>query len=221
MNQTKTLDFALEVKSLDEDGVVEGFASTYTVDQGGDRVMPGAFMESLVNAKRLGRKITMNWNHNPDEPIGVWQHIAEEAKGLFVRGQLLKDAVRRSGEVYALLKAGAIGGLSIGYRIPAGGAEPDERRPGITNLRKIDLREISLVGMPMNLEARVTSVKATLEAGRLPGLREFEDFLRESGFSRSLAAAIACKAAPVLRGEPEVKAVDPVDVLRALLAKVG
>lgn len=220
--QTKTLDFALDIKALDDsEGIVEGWASTYSVDQGGDRVMKDAFKDSLGKARREDRRITMNWNHNPDEPIGLWEHISEEAKGLFVRGRLLKDAVRRAGEVYALLKAGAINGLSIGYRIPPGGAEHD-KKTGVTLLKTIDLREISLVGMPMNVEARVVSVKTMLEAGQMPSLREFEDFLRESGgFSKSLATAITCKAAPILRGEPDEKAIEPVDFFEALSRKLN
>lgn len=244
----KTLDFDLEVKSVEDDGIIEGFASTYSVDQGNDRVMPGAFMESLVKAKKDGRKIPMNWDHNPAEPIGLWQQITETPKGLFVRGQLLKDAVRRAGEVYALLKAGAINGLSIGYRIAPDGAAPDERRPGITKLTKIDLREISLVGMPMNVEARVTSVKSyegmewwplhdqlrELEGADdetiAKAMKEIEDKLHTGNCPKSIRPFFAKRLvggrsesdrAP-RRGEPEgQQANKPADFMRALLGKVG
>lgn len=219
----KTYDFALETKAVGEVGEFEGYASVFgNVDQGGDVVEPGAFIESVVKAKSDGRTIPMLWQHDQREPIGVWRDIAEDAKGLYVRGHLLIDDDPLAKRAHGLLKAKALGGMSIGYAIPVGGAEPDEKRRGVTRLKKIDLREVSLVTMPMNILARVTDVKALLDAGKLPTIREFEEFLRDAGgFSKSLAAAIAGKAAPHLRGEPETKALEDADhgtaFLRALL----
>ena len=217
----RTFDFALETKGTGNDGEFEGYASTFgNVDQGGDMVEPGAFIEGVVKAKADGRSIPMLWQHDQREPIGVWKDISEDAKGLYVRGQLLIDADPLARRAHAHLKAKSLGGMSIGYRIPAGGAEPDEKRRGVMRLKKIDLREISLVTMPMNIQARVTSVKSILEAGNLPTVREFEEFLRDAGgFSKSLATAIAGKAAPHLRGEPEAKVNEATDFLAALLSR--
>lgn len=214
----KHFDFKLETKSVSEAGEFEGYASTFgNVDQGGDIVEPGAFIESVVKAKSDGRIIPMLWQHDQGEPIGVWKDIAEDAKGLYVKGQLLIDDDPLAKRAYAHLKSKSIGGMSIGYGIPAGGAEPDPKRRGVTRLSKIDLREISLVTMPMNIQARVTGVKAILDGGNLPTVREFEEHLRDAGFSKSLAAAIAGKAAPHLRGEPDAKAIDAAAFLQALL----
>jgi HK97 family phage prohead protease len=217
----KTHDFALETKAVGEAGEFEGYASTFgNVDQGGDVVEPGAFIESIVQAKKDGRTIPMLWQHDQREPIGVWKDISEDAKGLYVKGQLLIEFDPLAKRAHGLLKAKALGGMSFGYGIPAGGAEPDDKRRGVTRLKKIDLREISLVTMPMNILARVTGVKAINDAGKLPTVREFEEFLRDAGgFSKTLAAAIAGKAAPHLRGEPEAKAIDPAEFLRLLLAR--
>jgi hypothetical protein len=203
-----THDCALETKSLGDGGQFEGYASTFHhIDQGGDRVEPGAFIESIVKAKNDRRVIPMLWNHDQNQPIGAWQDIAEDRKGLYVKGQLDIEDDPVAQRFYGKLKRGSIGGLSIGYILRAGGAERDERRPGVQNLKKVDLREISLVTMPMNLEARVHSVKALTDDGKMPTIREFEDFLRDAGgFSKSLAAGIASKAAPLLRGEPEAEA---------------
>ena len=55
------------------------------------------------------------WNHNDSEPIGVYTNIYEDEKGLYVEGKLLIDDVPRAKSTHALLKAGAIDGLSIGY----------------------------------------------------------------------------------------------------------
>jgi len=214
----KTCDFSLETKAVGDAGVFEGYASTFgNVDQGGDLVEPGAYIESVAKAKKDGRTIPMLWQHDQREPIGVWDDIAEDAKGLYVKGRLLIDIDPLAKRAHGLLREKAIGGLSIGYRFVPGAAEQDPKRPGVTRLKKVDLREISLVTMPMNIEAKVTSVKSILDAGNLPTVREFEDFLRDAGgFSKSLAAAIAGKAAPHLRGEPEATANDTVRFLEAL-----
>ncbi|WP_420133966.1 HK97 family phage prohead protease [Rhodopseudomonas sp.] len=217
----KHFDFTLETKSLTDAGEFEGYASTFgNVDQGGDVVEPGAFIESVVKAKSDGRVIPMLWQHDQTEPIGVWKDIAEDSKGLYVKGQLVLENDATAQRAYGKLKAKALGGMSIGYAIPAGGATPDDKRRGVMRLSKIDLREISLVTMPMNIQARVTGVKAILDGGALPTVREFEEHLRDAGFSKSLAAAIAGKAAPHLRGEPDAQANDTAAFLQALL-KVG
>ncbi len=217
---TQHYDYMLDTKAVGEDGEFEGYASTFgNVDLGGDIVEPGAFVESVEQAKKDGRTIPMLWQHDQSEPIGVWQDITEDKKGLKVRGRLLIESDPLALRAHAHLKAKSIGGMSIGYRIPAGGIAEDEKRPGVSRLKKIDLREISLVTMPMNIRARVTSVKAILEGGGMPSVREFEEFLRDAGgFSKSLAAAIAGKAAPHLRGEPEAKADDATRFLQTLLA---
>ena len=214
----KHFDFTFETKSLTEAGEFEGYASTFgNVDQGGDVVEPGAFIESVVKAKSDGRTIPMLWQHDQREPIGVWKDIAEDAKGLYVKGQLVLEGDATAQRAYGKLKAKALGGMSIGYGIPAGGAAPDEKRRGVMRLSKIDLREISLVTMPMNIQARVTTVKSILDGGSLPTVREFEEHLRDAGFSKSLAAAIAGKAAPHLRGEPDAQANVTAEFLQALL----
>ncbi len=215
----KTHDFALETKAVGEAGEIEGYASTFgNVDQGGDVVEPGAFIESVVQARKDGRTIPMLWQHNQSEPIGVWDDISEDSRGLFVRGRLITEDDPVAKRVHAKLKAKAISGMSIGYRLMPAHVETDAKRPGVSRLKKVDLREISLVTMPMNIQARVTSVKALVEAGKLPTVREFEEFLRDAGgFSKSLAAAIAAKATPHLRGEPEAGADQKSEFLRALL----
>lgn len=202
----KTLDFAfaVETKAVSDEGEFEGYASVWNiVDQGGDSVQPGAFIEGLTRAKADRRLIPMLWQHDRREPIGVWSDISEDTKGLWVKGRLLVEADPLAKRAHGLLKAGALGGLSIGYRIPMGGAEEDTKRRGVWLLKKIDLIEISLVTLPMLTQAKVTAVKNILESGRLPTTREFEGFLRDAGFPREKATAIASMATPHLRGEPE------------------
>lgn len=186
--------FALEVKELTDEGVIEGYASIFgNVDNGGDKVMPGAFVEGLAKARQTGRRVKMLWNHNPDQPIGVWEDLAEDAKGLWVKGRLVME-VPRAKEAHALMKAGAIGGLSIGYRTKA--SEPEGN---VRLLKSVDLYEISPVTFPMNERAKISSVKADgcepiiekLAAGDRLTEREFETLAKGLGLSNSQAERAA------------------------------
>ncbi len=206
--QTKISGVPLDLKAVGDDGTIEGYGSIFgNVDSYGEIVMPGAFTQSLVDAKRAGKSIKMLWQHDSTRPIGVWSDLAEDAKGLYAKGRLLKDVSPLAMEVYGLLKEEALDGMSIGYRTMD--ADPHPTKPGIIQLKKLLLREISIVTFAANDRARVESVKHILAAGNLPTVREFEDLLRDAGFSKSLAVAIATKATPHLRGEPEAKADDP------------
>lgn len=221
---TKISGVPLNMKAVGDDGVIEGYGSVFgNVDAYGEIVMPGAFVESLAEGRRKGRTVKMLWQHDPAQPIGIWEDLAEDGKGLWGKGRLLigdgtpeNPGVAKAREAHALLKAGVIEGLSIGYRTIA--AEPDEKRPGVLLLTKLDLREISPVTFAANERARVESVKHLLAAGELPTVREFEGALRELGLSKAKAAAIASAAAPHLRGEPERSASEVEDFFAALIA---
>ena len=131
--------------------VVEGYASVFGVtDNGGDVVAAGAYAGSLedMNAKR--RSVKMLWQHDPAQPIGVWDEVREDAKGLYVKGRLLPD-VAKAREAAALLEAGAIDGLSIGYRTVKAKKTPKGQRL----LSELELWEVSLVTFPMLPDARV------------------------------------------------------------------
>lgn len=216
MLQTKDSGFGLDVKAVGDDGVIEGYASAFgVVDTYNEVVEPGAFSASLVESKRKGRSIKMLWQHDSAQPIGVWDDLAEDSKGLWVKGRILKDASRLAAEAYGLLKGGALDELSIGYRTIQ--TEPHDDKQGVLRLLKLDLREVSLVTFgALGRAARITDVKSILEGGELPTVRQFEEHLRESGFSKSLATAIAAKATPHLRGEPEAKADDALEFLKRL-----
>ena len=114
--------------------------------------------------------------------------MQEDDKGLLVEGRLLIDDVPRAKQTHALMKAGVIDGLSIGYRVKEYLYNVDEE---VTDLIKLSLREVSIVTFPANPETRIEAVKSRLDAGELPTLPEFEKFLREAGFSKSQATAIA------------------------------
>ena len=192
--------FNLEIKAVQEDGFFSGYGAVFgNVDWYNDVILHGAFQKSLQRWEEKGKMPPVLWNHNDGEPIGVYTNIYEDEKGLFVEGRLLIDDVPRAKSTHALLKAGAIDGLSIGYKTK----KANQQTNGIRELIELDLGEISIVTMPANEESLITSVKSKLEDGELPTLPEFEKFLRESGFSKSQATAIAGKGLRHLLSESE------------------
>lgn len=137
-----------------EDGLaIEGYASRFgACDQGGDVVQAGAYASSLTRIAAEGRRVKMLWQHDPAQPIGVWDEIREDATGLWVRGYLL-DSVEKGREAAALIRAGAIDGLSIGYRTLRAAKSDGGRRL----LTELELWEVSLVTFPMLPSARVAA----------------------------------------------------------------
>lgn len=135
-------------------GGFAGYASIFgKADDQGDIVVPGAFAKAL---QRRGRaRIALLYQHEPARPIGIWTDLHEDQHGLWAEGQLALES-HAGREAHALLKAGALTGLSIGFH-----AITAARRPGGGRmLHEIDLWEISLVTFPMLDAARVTQIKA-------------------------------------------------------------
>lgn len=162
-------------------GVIEGYGSIFgNIDNGYDIVEAGAFTESL----KKGHKVKMLWQHDPYKPIGVWDSVSEDEKGLRVKGSLLTE-VETAREALALLKAGAIDGLSIGYRtLEWREAKIDDRYVRI--IEKAELWEVSLVTFPMNAEATVDAVKAANMSQREFG----RQLVRDSKMSRRVVEAL-------------------------------
>lgn len=167
---------SLEWKATEE-GVIEGYGSVFdNVDLGGDIIAPGAFTNSL----RAPRKVKMLWQHDAEKPIGIWDTLEEDGKGLRVSGRILTE-IDKGRESLALVKAGAIDGLSIGYR-----TIKSMDRNGKRVIMQADLWEVSLVTFPMNELARIDAVKAAAMTER-----ELERKLtRDAGFTRSVALAL-------------------------------
>jgi len=177
---------SLDFKKADADGSFEGYASLFNrEDLGRDVVLPGAFRESL--ATRGARGIKLLFQHDANQPIGTWTTLEEDGRGLYAQGRLMRD-VGRAREVMALMRAGALDGLSIGFKTVK--ARRD-RATGVRRLEKIDLWEISIVTFPLLPEARITSTKTKPFASAPPTEREFERWLtRDAGLTRSEARAL-------------------------------
>ncbi len=188
------LDLPFELKSVAtlrredgaEVGVFEGLASTFgNRDMVGDIIAPGAFRASLTRPER----IKMLWQHDARAPIGTWEKITETSSGLAVKGRLVLE-VQQARETLALLRAGAVDALSIGFSVPKDGASFEEDK-SVRRITAVDLWEISVVTFPANPKARISRVKTRAGAQALPSEREFERLLmRDAGFSRSQARTI-------------------------------
>ncbi|MGY6703955.1 HK97 family phage prohead protease [Roseinatronobacter sp.] len=138
---------------------IAGYASVFGLrDKGGDTVQRGAYAASLQRLAARGDHVRMLWQHDPAQPIGIWDQVLEDAHGLFVKGRLLPD-VARAREALALVQAGALDGLSIGYRT----VRAQALATGGRNLIELDLWEVSLVTFPMQTQARI-SVKSDVLA---------------------------------------------------------
>ena len=136
---------------MGDGAVIDGYASVFGLrDRGGDVVMPGAYAASLKRMAAAGGRVRMLWQHDQGQPIGVWDEVFEDATGLRVKGRLLPE-VAKGREAAALMAAGAVDGLSIGYRTIRAEKLPEGGR----KLIELELWEVSLVTFPMLPAAKV------------------------------------------------------------------
>ncbi|MGO4811135.1 HK97 family phage prohead protease [Cupriavidus sp. 2MCAB6] len=193
--------YAFEIKAVSDDGTIEGYGSVFGVrDNYDDVVAAGAFAASLKAHKSASTMPAMLWQHDANEPIGVWTEMVEDATGLRIKGQLALDTTRGK-EAHALLKLRALNGLSIGFISKQWAYD---RETDVRTLTEIDLWEVSLVTFPANEKARVTDVKA--DADDLAAPKDAERILRDAGFSKADATAFVSR---VMRmGEERSDSVD-------------
>jgi HK97 family phage prohead protease len=145
-----------KITSVDDRGYFCGYASVFNhMDDQKDVVRAGAFKCSLEKWERQGQWPKMLWQHNQKEPIGRWLFMEEDARGLYVEGQLLLE-VQKASEAYALMRAGAVDGLSIGFRVVKANRES---KSNVRYISEVELLEVSVVTFAANQEARITRVK--------------------------------------------------------------
>ena len=169
--------FASEWKADGATGAIEGYAAVFgNIDTYGDIILRGAFSETMGK-----RKVKMLWQHDPSQPIGVWDEMREDDRGLWMKGRIL-PGVAKGKEAIELMSAGAIEGLSIGYRtIDA------EYKEGNRLIKEVDLWETSIVTFPAN-ELAGASVKS------IETERDLERALIDCGLSRKAAKAVAAQS---------------------------
>lgn len=179
--ENKTFAFELDTKELGRDGEFSGYASVFDiVDQGGDIVDSAA----LDHVLQLGQKMPkMLWQHDPTKVCGVWDRFTKDAKGLKGYGRLLTESIYGK-EAHVLMRAGALDGLSIGYKVEDS-EWIDTPRGSVRKILKAKLWEVSVVTFPMNAESLVTDVK------QLQSPREVEQILRKAGVPGTFAKLVA------------------------------
>lgn len=183
----------LEIKAafeVDEEGTITGLASVFgTADLGGDVVHKGAFADARAPLPMLA-------SHDQADVVGVWEELRETPEGLAVKGRLLVADVVRAAEVRALVKAGAMTGLSIGYRA----TKKAPRTGGGRDLFKVELLEVSVVAVPMHPAARVQDVKALEGGGKVETMEPAE-------LEQKMAGAVTAALAPLVErlGKLEAK----------------
>jgi len=185
--KTKHFDVGFEIKAVNADGTVEGYGSVFGVkDSYSDVIEKGAFQKSIQAHRDAKSMPALLWQHNAAQPIGIWTDMVEDGNGLKLKGKLAMDTAKGK-EAHALLKMGAISGLSIGFMTKQ--SQYDEKTE-IRTLTEVDIWEVSLVTFPANTKARVTHVKSVDD---LQTLKDAERILRDSGFSKQDALAFVSR----------------------------
>ena len=219
-----------EFKFLDTNGAAagtfEGYGAVFgNIDSHGDVIEPGAFAKSLLERERSGRRLPPMYKQHGltgvgRDPVGVWDAMSEDANGLHVKGRLIGLDTEQGKFTYAQAKEGAIGGLSIGYKVMPNGSRNGSGKAGEPRrfLKMLHLGEVSLVDDPSNARARVHAMKAAFMAGdeaiadEIKTIREFEKALHDFfGFSNAKARAIA---------ENGFKSFDEDEVIREALSPI-
>lgn len=177
--------FQIKAEDISNEGEFSGYGSVFGVVDSYDEVVDkGAFEETLAEHRAKGTWPKMLWQHDSREPIGEWVDMYEDQHGLFVRGKLLlsddpKEEIAEARKAYILMRKGIVDGLSIGYRVIEHLVNQEEK---VIHLTKLKLREVSPVTFPANEAALVSTVKS---------IRDLEGLLRDAGFSRKEATAVA------------------------------
>ena len=204
--------FKFEVKEISDKGVFSGYASTFgNKDRDGDIINKGAFMKSLDTITAPNVKLL--WQHDPTQPIGQPITIKEDSHGLLVEGKLFIEddpannifKVEKAREAFMMLKGvngtPAIDGFSIGFMIPDGGSE---RKGGVREINEISLHEFSVVTFAANPEAKLIGIKS-MNINEYETIRDFEEGLRDSSFSKKEAQEFISGVKRLLRDSGEQK----------------
>lgn len=148
---TKNLGF--EFKANSDKRTFEGYASTWEIDLGLDKIEKGAFKKTI--AERFPKNdIKILWQHDYTKPIGLPTHMEEDSKGLFIQGRISKTAL--GDEAIELMKDGVVDKMSIGYDVVKDDISEDGQ---VRHLKELVLYEFSPVTFPMNTGADILSVK--------------------------------------------------------------
>lgn len=148
---------SIEIRTKDfidrsEEGVISGYASVFgNVDSYGDIVVKGAFSKFLSELERTGKKTSVYYGHNMEDPranIGVVTELEEQDHGLWFKAQLDLSGDTYGRIVYEQLKDGRLDSMSFGYSIVDAAPTGEGYE-----LRELKLFEVSVVPIPANDQA--------------------------------------------------------------------
>lgn len=197
----KTLSFEeTEIKFTGDgtQGIFEGYASVFgNIDSDGDVILSGAFKNTLA---KQTRKVAMFFNHRAWElPVGKWEALQEDTKGLFVRGQLTPGHSGAS-DLKAAMQHGTVEGMSVGFSVTKD--DYSLAANGGRIFKNISaLREISVCTFPANELAGVSAMKSI---DGIETIRDVENWLRDSvGLSKSQAVGLIARFKSAIRSESD------------------
>lgn len=181
------------LKVTSQEGEIEGYASTYgTVDYAQDVILAGAY-DDVIASKELP---VMLFNHESyNLPIGKWEYISSDAKGLYVKGKLNLE-LDSAKQIYSSIKFGSISGISVRLNVDYDDIEFKEDCRVISKVKRVP--EISIVSFPCNTEARITSVKAYSSQAITTEI-ELKKFMLEAGITDVTSDFILSKAKELYR----------------------
>ena len=199
-NIQKTLAFTeteIKFSSDGKVGVFEGYASVFDIiDSDGDIILPGAYKKALATQSR---QVGMFFNHQTWElPVGKWQNLEEDSKGLIVIGELT-PGLSVSNDLRAAMEHKTVEGMSVGFTVTKDDYALIDTGRAFKNVQA--LREISICTFPANEQATIESMKS-MES--IATIRDVEHWLRDSaGLSKSQALGIIARIKSAVRSDSE------------------
>ena len=169
----RTKDVALaarQIKAGPDDGLADGefkaYASVFgNVDSYGDRVVKGAFADTLKAWDESGSYLPLLFGHNmadPDYNLGYVKAAEEDDHGLLVHAVLDLDNPKAA-QVYRMLKGRRVNQMSYAYDV-LDSSEQKSDGETVNELREIKLYEVSIVTIGANQETEILAVKAAASA---------------------------------------------------------
>ena len=205
-----------EIKSSrEEEGIIEGLASTPTPDRIGDVMEPGGALFKLP--------MPLLWQHDSKSPIGQVLEAKVTPAGIWIKAKIARGILPEIDRAWALIKAGLVRGLSIGFQ----GIDAEKIR-GADGIRykKWSWVELSSVTIPMNMEASVASIKAADFAALGKSPNGDGDVSRASSGVTRVSSTIVTKKNPGVSGQTSTHPKGPImgtktiqDQLSAFAAK--
>jgi HK97 family phage prohead protease len=153
-----------QVKATDDEaGTFEAVVSVFgNVDSYGDRMVKGAFADTLKEWEDRGAAIPFLWDHAISDPfayVGELTSAKETDEGLHVKGRFDMDD-DYSRKAYRLMKSGRVREFSFGFFVKESGFVENEEDGFVREVKAVDLIEVSMTQIGANRETRLVEVRS-------------------------------------------------------------